>query len=68
MDGYHNSMIDNTDCHIPSQLMIFTSTMLHHALQEWEKTNGVHPTACTDLMLNADRPDRSNYFNTTNEG
>jgi len=60
-------MIDNKDGHIPSPLIMFTCTALRHALLEWQKNKGVHPKA-SKSKLNADRPDRSNYFNYKNDG
>jgi hypothetical protein len=66
-DGFYNSIIDNKDGHIPSPLLMFTSTALRHALQQWQKINGVHPKA-SKSKLKADRPDRSNYFNCKNDG
>jgi len=66
-DGFHNSMIDHKDGHIPLPLIMFTCTALHHALLEWQKNKGVHPKA-SKSKLKADRPDRSNYFNYKNDG
>jgi hypothetical protein len=60
-------MIDIKDSHIPSRLIMLTSTALRHALLEWQKLKGIHPKA-SKSKLNADRPDRSNYFNHKNEG
>jgi hypothetical protein len=60
-------MIDDKDGHIPSPLIMFTCTVLHHALLEWQKNKGVHPKA-SKSKLKADRPDRSNYFNCKNDG
>jgi hypothetical protein len=60
-------MINDKDGHIPSALIMFTCTALRHALLEWQKNNGVHPKA-SKSKLNADRPDRSNYFNHKNDG
>jgi hypothetical protein len=59
-------MIDNKDGHIPSPLIMFTRTALRHALLEWQKNKGVQPKA-SKSKLNANRPDRSNYFNCKNE-
>jgi hypothetical protein len=58
-------MIDDKDGHIPSPLIMFTCTVLRHALLEWQKYKGVHPKA-SKSKLKADRPDRSNYFNFKN--
>jgi len=66
-DGFYNSMINDKDGHIPSPLIMFTCTALHHALLEWQKNKGVHPKA-SKSKLKADRPDRSNYFNHKNDG
>jgi len=66
-DGFYNSMIDDKDGHIPSPLIMFTCTTLHHALLEWQKNKGVHPKA-SKSKLKVDRPDRSNYFNYKNDG
>jgi len=60
-------MIDDKDVHIPSPLIMFTCTVLRHALLEWQKNNIVHPKA-SKSKLKADRPDRSIYFNYKNEG
>jgi len=60
-------MIDDKDGHIPSPLIMFTSTELRHALLEWQKNKGVHPKA-SKSKLKADRPDRSNYFNCKSDG
>jgi hypothetical protein len=46
---------------------MFSGTALRHALLEWQKNKGVHPKA-SKSNLKADRPDRSNYFNYTNDG
>jgi hypothetical protein len=59
-------MINDKDGHIPSPLIMFTCTALHHALLEWQKNKGVHPKA-SKSKLKADRPDRSNYFNYKND-
>ena len=67
VDGFHNSMINNKDIHIPSPLIMVTCTALHHAHLVWQKNKGVHPTA-SKSKLQADRPDRSNYFNCKNAG
>jgi len=64
--GFYNSMIDNKDGHIPSPLIIFKSSVLRHTLLEWQKNKDVHPKA-SNSKLNADRPDRSNYFNYKND-
>jgi len=60
-------MINTKDGHIPSPLIMFTCTALHHALLEWQKNKGVHLKA-SKSKLKADRPDRSNYFNHNNDG
>jgi len=60
-------MINDKDGHIPSPLIMFTCTALHHALLEWQKNKGVHPKA-SKSKLKANRPDRSNYFNHNNDG
>jgi hypothetical protein len=60
-------MINDKSNHIPSPLIMFTCTVLRHALLEWQKNKGVHPKA-SKSKLKADRPDRSNYFNHTNDG
>jgi len=66
-DGFHNSMIDDKDGHIPSPLIMFTCTALHHVLLEWQKNKGVHPKASKG-KLKADTSDRSNYFKYKNDG
>jgi len=60
-------MIDDKDGHIPSPLILFTCTVLRHALLEWQKNKGVRPKP-SKSKLKADRPDCSNYFNYKNEG
>jgi len=59
-------MIDDMDSHTPSPLIMFTCTALRHALLEWQKNKGVHPKASRS-KLKADRPDRSNNFNSNND-
>jgi hypothetical protein len=66
-DGFYNSMVDNKDGHIPLPLIMFTCTVLHHAVLEWQKNKGVLRKA-SKSKLNADRPVRSNYFNYKNDG
>jgi len=65
-DGFYNSMIDDKDGHIPSPLIIFTCTAFCQTLLEWQKNKGVRPKA-SESQLKADRPDRSNYFNSKND-
>jgi len=65
--GFHNSIIDDKDGHIPSPLIMFTCTALRHALLEWQWNKGVHPKA-SKPNLKVDRPDRSIYFNVQNDG
>jgi len=59
-------MVDDKDGHIPSLLIMFTSTALRHAPFEWQMNKGVHPKA-SKSKLKVDRPDRSNYFNYKND-
>jgi len=59
-------MINDKDSHIPSPLIMFTCTVLRHALLEWQKNKGVHPKA-SKSKLKADRSYRSNYFNHKND-
>jgi len=66
-DGLYKFMIDDNDTHIPSPLIMFTCTVLCHALLEWHKNNGVYPKA-SKSQLNAARPDHSNYFNYKYDG
>jgi len=66
-DGCYNSMIDDKDSHIPSPLIIFSCTALRHGLLEWQTNKRVHQKA-SKSKLEADRPDRSNYFNCKNDG
>jgi len=66
-DGFYNSMGDDKDSHIPSPLIMFTCTTLHHDLLQWQQNKGVRPKA-SKSKLNADRPDRSNYFNFKDDG
>jgi hypothetical protein len=60
-------MINDTDGHILSPLIMFTFTALHHALLECQKKQGVHPEA-SKSKLKADRPGCLNYFNHKNDG
>jgi hypothetical protein len=60
-------MYNDKDGHIPSPLIMFTCTVLRHALLEWHKNKGVHPKA-SKTKLTADGPDRSNRFNHKNDG
>jgi hypothetical protein len=60
-DGFYNSMIYGKDSHIPSALIMFTCTVLHHAFLEWKKNKGVYPKA-SKSRPKAGRPDRSNHF------
>ena len=66
-EGFHISIIDDKDGHIPSPLIMFTCTTLRHAHLEWQKNKGVHQRA-SKLKLKADRPERSNYFNYNTDG
>jgi len=66
-NGLYNCMIDDMDGQIPSPLIMFTCTLLHHALLEWQKNKGVHLKA-SKIKLDADKPDRSNYCNCKNDG
>jgi len=66
-DGFHNSMIDDKDGQISSPLIMFTCTAFSHAALEWQKNKDDYPKA-SKSMLNADRPDCSNYFNYRNDG
>jgi len=59
-------MIDDKDSHLPSPLIMFTCTTLRHTLVEWQRNKGVNPKT-SKSKLNADRPDRSNYFNYKND-
>jgi hypothetical protein len=60
-------MIEDKDGHIPSPLIMFTCTVLRHAVLEWQKNKGVQQKA-SKSKLKADRPDHSNYFNCKNGG
>jgi hypothetical protein len=60
-------MIDDKESHIPSPLIMFTCTALRHALLEWQKNKGVYLKA-SKSKLKGHRPDRSNYFNSQNDG
>jgi len=64
---FFNSMIDDKDGHIALPLIMFTCTVLRHALLEWQNTKGVHLKA-SKSKLKPDRPDHSNYFNYQNGG
>ena len=66
-DGFDNSLIDDKDGYIPSPLIMFTCTLLRHALLEWQKNKCVPPKACK-LKLKADRPDRLTFFNCKKHG
>jgi hypothetical protein len=66
-DGCYNSMIDDKDGQIPSPLIMFTCTVVNHAVLEWQQNKGIHPKA-SESKFNVDRPDRSNYFNYKNDG
>ena len=66
-NGFSTSMVDDKDGHIPSPLIMFTCTALHHALLEWQRNLGFLPKA-TRSKLKADRPNRSNYFYYRNDG
>jgi hypothetical protein len=60
-------MINEKDSHIPLPLIMFTCTVLHHALQEWQINKGVHQKASMP-KLNVDRPDSRISFNDRNQG
>jgi len=62
VDGFHNSTIDDMDLHIRSPPIMFTSTALRHAFQEWQQDKGVPPKA-PKTKLKAERPNPSNYCN-----
>jgi hypothetical protein len=49
-DGFYNCMINDKDGHVPSPLIMFTSTALHHAHLEWQKNKGVHPKASMSTL------------------
>jgi hypothetical protein len=55
-------MITDKDGHMLLPLIMLTCNTLRYALQQWQKTKGVHPNA-SNSKLTAVRPDRSNYFN-----
>ena len=65
-DGLYNCMIDDNDGPIPLPLIMFTSTVLHYVLLEWQKNKSDHRKA-SESKLKVDRPDGSNYFNDTND-
>jgi hypothetical protein len=60
-------MIDDKDGQIPSPLIMFTCTVLRHALQEWQKNRGFYPKA-SKSKFKAEIPDRWNYCNHKNDG
>ena len=64
-DGLYNCMINDKDGHILLPLIMYTCTVLRHALLEWQQYKGVHQKA-SKSKLKAVRPDRSNYFNYKN--
>jgi len=61
-DEMYTSMIHDKYGHIPSPLIMFTSTVLRHGLLEWQQNKGVHPRA-SKSPLEVEKTDRSNYFN-----
>jgi len=66
-NGFSNFMIDDKDGQIPSPLSMFTFTTLHNALLEWKKNEVVHLKASRS-NVEAERPDRRDYFNYMNDG
>jgi len=60
-------MIDDMDTHVPSPLLRLTCTELCHALLDWQKNKDIHPKA-SKSKLNADWPDRLNYFHHKSDG
>jgi hypothetical protein len=42
---------DDKDVHIPSPLIMITSTALRHALLEWQKNKLVHPKASKSSQM-----------------
>jgi len=61
-DGCCDSTIDDKDSSILTPLIMVPCTALRHALLEWQKNTGVHPTA-SKSKLKVDWPDRWNEFN-----
>jgi hypothetical protein len=64
-DGFHNSVIDNKDGHIPSKQTMFTCTAFCHSLVEWPQNKSVH-TKSSKSKLNPNSPDRSDYLKHNN--
>jgi hypothetical protein len=60
-------MINDKNGHIPSPPIMITCTAWRHALLEWQKNKCVYLKA-SKFKLKAASPDRSNYFNSTNDG
>jgi hypothetical protein len=52
-DEFHNTMSNEKDSYIPSQLIMFTCTALCHAFLVWQKNNSVYPK-CFKSKLIAD--------------
>jgi hypothetical protein len=59
-------MIEDNDRHFPLPLIIFTCIALHHTLLKWQQYEDVNPNA-SKRKLNADRPNRMNYFSYKND-
>jgi len=50
-DGFHNSMIDDKDGHLPSPLIMFTCAALRHVLLEWQTNKDVHPKGSKSKLI-----------------
>jgi len=65
-DAFYISVIDDKDGHILLPLLMFTCTILHHTLREWQWNKGIHPKG-SKSKFKVDSPDPSNYFNYQND-
>jgi hypothetical protein len=59
-DGLYNSMIDDKDVHITSPLIMFTCTVMRHAVLVWQMNKGVHSNTSQSKQI-AGTPDCLNY-------
>jgi hypothetical protein len=65
-DGFHSSMSDDKDGHIPLPRIMFTCTALHDALLEWQKKKAFQPKP-SKSKLKSNRPARLKYFKYKND-
>jgi hypothetical protein len=66
-DLFNVSLIDDRDSDIPSPLIMYTCTGLHHAPPEWQ-TNKVDHSKVSKSKRTVDRPDHSYCFIYMNDG